>query len=1731
MKSVSHMDPSTPKMTSIDETDATCEKHLSSDEISFLPEANAFRSKPQNLQENNSFQTWLCALSEERFAEAMIIRDDTFVATILDLHSSSSSSSRLLPSPKQVSIGSTEQTAALLFPVEEAESTYRRFAQAMHRNGKFEVLTVNSNMGSSSIDDRSSANTSIFTINQRSTKAAPTPDAPYEGKTPSNIEPLVSISSSNEKVDDLRSNNTRSADVFRIQDEAYRIHSLATHANLLFPSVIDFIMKQRGSSSSFTTRNAMPLITFDVSSVTVHSLSNILYRCLQEYEKFSCTSTENFWTFWLRQRFCHDSKVSLSDLLLTRAEVALVVTYKALSTSADNRRVHGDYRVNQTNNAVAVGDLHDDNNAVRIPNVPSGGMVSHDKYVVDADMKSILKDIVAFAQELRHFAKQEDLQKLKLAFSGIVNSRDQLPFVPLMEMIKASEGQKNVTKQAGDLNDMLENILRSVMARAEKSGFMLQSDVVANVMEVDIDLGESRNHMSVIGMAKKRKKKKKSTKKRKSSIIEKLNNPLKPTKNVAVSFENAPVEVEEEAPEVSEMTDIDDFEATIQKVHNQEENKKVEQPIHPVSDSYDSACHLPFTSTGTETLSTSICDDISRLVNSELSLLEGTGNIGIAAPHLSAPPKVSVMTGNNGVPEYGKNSEEEIWETVEAKAKGRSRRNGDQKPSSTGVCTFSSNRRNKNIRTAVSRKHNQSRKIVKDIILTVLDVVEDEVKGRERKLGQSNKSAEERRHNIEVMTQRDRKMESTAKSNQIIDSNPTTLRDIVLGRKNPKPLTASNPSRYANTDCATIVTKDLKSNGKLSPQATPFRQHMNSPADQNTANTVPETLSGTSANTQSSINTDSETTAFEAYMKSRLPVEEPILGDSISDGIEDEKWQKPVPEAKKAGYPSPPLQTLLGPGNTNSASSSVASSLDPPHASNHRHHHHCAGNENDVGYHLLDVCGRLSQDMDVFMARRADALSARRKERGALLSALQETVNNIWAGSAHVEMYGSCATQLDLPSSDLDAVIRGLDTPEFVMTQSSQGRTTPTTSPKRNKHSRRIPSIRSTPKEFNYQNDFQSHGSHPSPYIRMTTTSVNGDRVLRLAGELERQPWAVQVKAIPTASVPVIKILADPSRLPGALFPVGGDWMMQQHHLATQTVSVTDINVPLPPNEPLFVPRNGTSMGISQTQYPPHSPPWRGADVMNGLFSVDITFEGPEHGGIGSTAFSARVVQDACNETGLPPDRTPAVQVLMVLKELLAQRRLNEPFSGGLSSYALLLLVVAVMKERSAIREEMERIEGHRRGLSNGAANTSRIPISSSSKKELESTLEKERDRLQEMTQQKATTGSTEKGKIRHEASLSAIEGSSKRTDMGSSKPQLKVEELSATSPQNTTGISSEGGTKKVATTQLNRTIVGGASSWASIARKNTSNSSSSSLTQSAPVADLLPSVQSSEVSPKVPTKISSFAEAVSGRQPASMQTPKPVVMKDSTTKQLPLNMRTDKPAANNIATPKGGCVAIRPQKHPENEPVVNHISPHEDKFQQRSLSLPSNAPILPHFDSVTEIPLFHFSNSDAFLSGGFSMFPQGSNDVLEVLCSGETTAGKLLMHFLLFYGRYFDARTTSIDVSGKHHPDMSTPYLSPFIPRRSGGTIDSHTGMLTVDPIVIFDPWEGTDNNNVTRSCFAWSSIRWHFAQCYMTLSSAVERSGTPPSADSSNIPIMKTERAPEVDVVSPLLELLLSF
>jgi hypothetical protein len=154
-------------------------------------------------------------------------------------------------------------------------------------------------------------------------------------------------------------------------------------------------------------------------------------------------------------------------------------------------------------------------------------------------------------------------------------------------------------------------------------------------------------------------------------------------------------------------------------------------------------------------------------------------------------------------------------------------------------------------------------------------------------------------------------------------------------------------------------------------------------------------LSGVSANTQSSAYTDGDNRSETYNRSAEKAVEQtssgdPIFGDAAT--FAPRRQHTKTKGEKKETSQIPPLPALLGPGNTNSASSSVASSLEAPHT-RHIHHHFSTANENDVGYHLLDVCDRLSHDMDVFMGRRALALGIRRRERGALLAALQDTAS------------------------------------------------------------------------------------------------------------------------------------------------------------------------------------------------------------------------------------------------------------------------------------------------------------------------------------------------------------------------------------------------------------------------------------------------------------------------------------------------------------------------------------------------------------------------------------------------------------------------------------------------------------------------------------------------------------------------------------------------------------------
>ena len=695
-------------------------------------------------------------------------------------------------------------------------------------------------------------------------------------------------------------------------------------------------------------------------------------------------------------------------------------------------------------------------------------------------------------------------------------------------------------------------------------------------------------------------------------------------------------------------------------------------------------------------------------------------------------------------------------------------------------------------------------------------------------------------------------------------------------------------------------------------------------------------------------------------------------------------------------------------------------------------------------------------------------------------------------------MYGSCATQLDLPSSDLDLVVCGLDNVNLSIHPSEQTTTSCQNSPRsihneeesQQEHVDAMHIESMTPDQQtgdlseveqevqyeevdedvvmeNYEPDYHMVNQQDYYYVPQNyypPVSLNAQRVMRLASELEQQPWAVQVKAIPTATVPVVKMLADPSRLPGAAAS-GGNWMMQQH-IGTQagTPPVSSEQLPSSPNQ-LFS-QNKSSMSSSPHYFsPPSLPMWRGADIMNGLQPVDITFEGPEHGGIGSTTYSTAVVQDSCDETGLPPDSTPIVQVAMVLKELLAQRRLNEPFSGGLSSYALLLLLLAVVKDRKIIQNEMEKIEKQRQKV-NGSDS-------------------------REVSQSSKTAGTLQK----HYTSTTPLTAA--QVVAGKSAfPKMKG---------NSKEVSSSGGVESAENANINASKPTPASSWASIAKKSNSSTAKTDSTST------LKSNTSSGTTLTTKTGANSSKAVTSNMELCNSGNAETILPNNDLTTTLP--------TTESHPFDKSQTVSQNKKSNPEGPAAVSQVTPPSEDGNKT----------------------------------GESLAPQGSNDVFDVLCSGELTSGKLLMHFLLFYGQHFDAQNTLIDITASHHSEYgrrAIQNLSPFVARPPGGNIDPVTGMFSVDPIVVYDPLEGAMDHNVAKRCYCWNNVRWVFAQCYMTVSSIVETSGSStknssqamhnrsakPADDShvegSNVAVATAEKpGPSSDALNPILELLLSF
>ena len=329
---------------------------------------------------------------------------------------------------------------------------------------------------------------------------------------------------------------------------------------------------------------------------------------------------------------------------------------------------------------------------------------------------------------------------------------------------------------------------------------------------------------------------------------------------------------------------------------------------------------------------------------------------------------------------------ESQWERVESKC--RSSRN--KKGSNDEAPPAPKNNKSKPSRTPQTRRRQNARKHVRDIIINILEdaCVEAETKRKQ----QSKKPVL-----VDTKVEKNPKPSPPPPTKDLSERRKlgvSSLRDIVMANLNYSsngPFVEKAKQQVKHVEPPSYK-KTLKDENKIGNDS--FRDVRKMPSqpylsrkpsigsskfntnstDQNTAPTLPETLSGVSGATNFN-NTEAD-----------------VLASSNDEENESANINSDVVNVtKKESSDSPPLLTLLpGPQNVNSAASSVASSLEAIHTPSGQDQ---PLTEKDVGYHLLNVCERLSNDMAKFMSRRALALTTRRQERGALLTSLQETVS------------------------------------------------------------------------------------------------------------------------------------------------------------------------------------------------------------------------------------------------------------------------------------------------------------------------------------------------------------------------------------------------------------------------------------------------------------------------------------------------------------------------------------------------------------------------------------------------------------------------------------------------------------------------------------------------------------------------------------------------------------------
>ncbi|KAL6065554.1 hypothetical protein QOT17_010185 [Balamuthia mandrillaris] len=245
-------------------------------------------------------------------------------------------------------------------------------------------------------------------------------------------------------------------------------------------------------------------------------------------------------------------------------------------------------------------------------------------------------------------------------------------------------------------------------------------------------------------------------------------------------------------------------------------------------------------------------------------------------------------------------------------------------------------------------------------------------------------------------------------------------------------------------------------------------------------------------------------------------------------------------------------------------------------------------------------------------------VQARKTEQEEMIQKMRAIVYSLWPyPAARVECYGSFATGLAIPSSDLDMVVLlSAAAAEPMLTPRS-----PTTT-----------------------GDILKRGWSP---------------MKRLAEELKKQVWLHSLQMIETAKVPVLKVVSV---------------IREEHILIDITFSIDDL-----PTEGCSMEASAAGASSPTTSNNTSSPPFGAGPHWEASFTASgrqaeygvLTNSSPnEHSGVAASKLVRSYVRSL-------PALTP---LALVLKQLLHDKGLNNTYTGGISSYCLVLMIVAYLR-------------------------------------------------------------------------------------------------------------------------------------------------------------------------------------------------------------------------------------------------------------------------------------------------------------------------------------------------------------------------------------------------------------------------------------------------------------------